>query len=345
VLGASPAFCQVAAPDVFEPVLENAKVLTSVEDRDSALNLLDLARHSFRPGTGGHPFVLRASFNATGQTEFEGNGTLQEIVVSNAHWRMTAQIGRTTVVRLATNAGMYGTSATEPVPLRLQLIWTAIFNPIPPLQVNSAMLRSAAVSYQGSSLVCVLSSGWIPAQSTSRYYQERESCVDPETHLLRVWSEKPGIYADYDYENAIDFHGNLVPRRIAISEGGNPLVVIHIDSVEDLADRDQDVLKPTPDLVKTFPFVSTWDFPIHIPPIEGVPLNSRVIVHASVSALDGSVIEAEALRSTNPILTRAAIEAVKSQHFNPNGTQREAFINVQFNSAPPIAPAGKDSAQ
>ena len=335
VFAAQPAFCQIAPLDASEPVTENAKVLSAVEDRDAAINLLEQSRRSFRPGSGGHPFMLRASFNATGQTEFEGAGTLQEILATNSRWRMTSQIGHATVVRLSTGTAVYGTSATEPVPLRLQLIWTAIFNPIPPLQTNAAMLRTADVNYKGASLTCVLSSGWISAASASRYYQERENCVDPQTHLLRVWSEKPGIYADYDYENAIDFHGNQVPRQISITEGGNALVVIHIDSVEDLTEAGEAALKSTPDLVKTFPVVGAWDFPIHVPPVEGVPLDSRVIVHASVSALDGTVVEAEAFNSANPILTRAAIEAVKAQRFSPNGTQREAFINVMFNSLPP----------
>ena len=325
------AFAQVAPPDVLEPVSEPPNVLSAVEDRNNALDLLDRARRNYRSASGGHPFTLKASFTATGQTAFEGDGIIQESVSSDSRWRMTAKIGSATFVRLATEGHMYGNSATEPMPLRLQLIWTAIFNPVPAFNTNSAMLRSASVTYKGGLLTCVLSSGWVATEPVTRFYQEREACVDPETHLLRVWSQKPGIYAEYDYAGAIDFHGNIMARQITITEAGSPTVVIRIDSLEDLTETDEATLKATAGLMKTFPVAGTWDFPMHVPSVEGYAPNKRVIVHASIDALDGKVVEAEALQTTDPALTRAALEAVKAQHFTPTGMQREAFINVMFN--------------
>lgn len=326
---ASPAFCQLAPPDVLEPVNVPATVLSTVEDRGKALYLLEQARHNYRSATGGHPFTLKASFTATGQTEFEGDGKFEE-TVNGSHWRMTAQLGASNTVRLASGTRMYGNSATEPIPLRVQLVWAAIFYPVP-VASRQGTLRMASVIYKGDPLTCILISGSVPRAPATRYYQEVEECVDPESHLLRVWSEKPGIYAEYDYTNAINFHGNVMARQISITEAGIPAVLIHIDSLEDPTEAENAALKATPALVDSFAASAPNTFPLRIPAPQGNSWEARVIVHASIGANDGNVIEAEALQNSDPQLTQAALEAVKSQHFPPTGMQREAFINVMFN--------------
>ena len=327
-----PALCQLAPPDVLEPVNVPARPLTTPEERGQAQDLLAEARRNYRSGSGGHPFTIKASFTATGATAFEGDGRFEETVGGNSHWRMTGQLAGATIVRLGSGGHTYGNSASEPVPLRLQLVWAAIFFPVPTIPSDMAMLRTASVNYKGSSLTCILLSGWVSTQPATRFYQEREACVDAETHLLRVWSEKPGIYAEYDYANSISFHGNVMARRITITEAGQPVVAIRIDSLEDPTPAEEASLKPTPDLVEASPVALPSAFPLRVPAREGFSLDSRVIVHASISATDGKVLEAEALQNT--ALTRAALEAVKAQHFPPNGTQREAFINVMFNLPP-----------
>ena len=44
-------------------------------------------------------------------------------------------------------------------------------------------------------------------------------CVDPKTGELQTYSIAPGIYSAYDYTNALAFHGQTLPRRIAVMEG------------------------------------------------------------------------------------------------------------------------------
>jgi hypothetical protein len=322
------AFCQIAPPDPLEPVNEPATLLSTVEERTNAINLLDKARRNYRSASGGHPFTLNASFTATGQTAFEGDGHFQMIVHSKS-WRMEAQLGRSTTIRLVSGGHTYGNSATEPIPLRILLLWTAIFNPI---DSNGAMgtLRSVSVNYKGQKLTCVLVSGSVPRIPAPRYYQEHETCVDAESGLLKVWSEKPGIYADYDYTGAIDFHGNIMARQITITEAGTPTLQIHIDSLRDATPEDEALLRPGPPLVTTFNVSIPNTFPLRVPPSEGEPPDVRVIVHAAIDANDGHVLEAEALQSWNPQLAQAAIEAVKAVRFAPTGLEREAFINVMF---------------
>ena len=54
-----------------------------------------------------------------------------------------------------------------------------------------------------------------------------------------------------------------------------------------------------------------------------------VIVHATLSNVDGRVLEAEALQDTNPELAQAAVELVEHSRFPATGVQQEVFINVQ----------------
>ena len=192
------------------------------------------------------------------------------------------------------------------------------------------MLRSASVNYKGTPVVCILSSGWVSTEPATRFYQEREACVDPESHLLRVWSEKPGIYAEYDYTYAIDFHGTLMAREITISEAGRTTVVIHIDSLEAPTAAEEAAVNVTPDLVESFSVTAFSAFPLRVPAPKQTPPNKRVMVHATIGPADGKVLEAEALQNLDPELTQAALEGVKAQRFRPTGAQREAYINVMF---------------
>lgn len=328
---APAAFSQLAPPDSLEPVTEPAKYLSSVEDRDAALTLLQRARKNYRPGSGNHPFTLRATFTATGHTQFEGDGTFEETVAGPGRWKMASKIGGLTVVRLVEGGRSFGNSASDPIPMRLELIWTALFDPIA-ARGEGATLRMATVNYKGAEVNCVLASGSVPRMPATRYYQEVESCVDPQSGLIRVWSEKPGIYAEYDYTNSINFHGNVMAGSITISEAGAPVVAIHIDSLRDPSEEDLAGLKASPDLVPSFGLGSPLTFPISVPPLQGNgDASSRVIVHAVIDAVDGKVVEAEALQNSNPELAQAALEYVKAKRYPPTGIQREAFINVMFN--------------
>jgi hypothetical protein len=116
----SVAFCQLAPADAFEPVNQLAVYLGTTEQRSKAIYLVDQARHNYRPGTGAHPFTLKASFTSTGQTSFEGDGTFEETVMG-ADYHMVAKLGGSTIVRVMSGGRAFGNTANDPLPLRLQL--------------------------------------------------------------------------------------------------------------------------------------------------------------------------------------------------------------------------------
>jgi hypothetical protein len=321
------AFCQLAPADAFEPVNQLAVYLGTTEERLQAIYLVDQARHNYRPGTSAHPFTLKASFTSTGQTSFEGDGTFEE-TVTGANYHMVAKLGGSTIVRVMSGGRALGNTPNDPLPLRLQLIWASLFFPIG--HDNNGTLRTASVNYEGQNLTCVLHSGSVPRTPSLRYFQETEACIDPERGLLRVWSEKPGIYAEYDYNGELNFHGNVVARQITVTEAGVQTVVIRVESLQDPSEMELASVKPEPGLQPTFGLGGLDTFPIRAARIPGISPGARVIVHASIGANDGRVIEAEALQMEDAQLAEAAVQLVKSQRFAPTGLQREAFINVMF---------------
>lgn len=335
---APTVFCQVAPADAFEPLNQFPSYLGTTEERQKAIYLLDEARHNYRAATGGHPFTLKASFTTAGHTSYEGDGTFEE-TVSGANYRMVAKLGGSTIVRVVNSGRTYGNTPKDPLPLRLQLIWATLFFPVD-YNANVGALRMASVSYKGQELSCILHSGSVPRTLSLRYFQEHEFCVDPPKGVLRVWSEKPGIYAEYDYSSALEFHGHLMARQITVTEAGAQTVVIRVESLQDPSDAELAALKPTADLERTFGIGGLATFPIRAARVPGISPDTRVIVHASIAANDGRVIEAEALQMEDARLAEIALELVKSQRFAPTGLQREAFINVMFDLPVPGAATG-----
>jgi hypothetical protein len=328
------ALCQIAPADAFEPLNQVPVYLGTSEDRAKAIYLLDQARHNYRPGTGAHPFTLKARFTTSGHTGYEGDGTFEE-TVSGANYRMVSRLGDSTIVRVMNGSRAFGNTSSDPLPLRLHLIWASLFFPID--NANGGALRMASVNYKGQELTCILHSGSVPRVPSLRYFQEHEFCVDPEKGVLRVWSEKPGIYAEYDYSDALEFHGHIVARQITITEAGAQTAVIRIESLQDPSETELAALKPTTELEPTFGIGGLDTFPIRAARVPGTSPNTRVIVHASIAADDGRVVEAEALQMEDARLAEMAIELVKSRHFAPTGLQREAFINVMFDLPGPSA--------
>jgi hypothetical protein len=73
-------------------------------------------------------------------------------------------------------------------------------------------------------------------------------------------------------------------------------------------------------------------FPMRVDPSDA-PTSTYfqpVIVHATLDAQEGRVLDAEPLQNSNQDLSRAAMELVRSTSFPASGFQQEVFISVQF---------------
>ncbi|MFZ0416716.1 MAG: hypothetical protein WAM04_01315 [Candidatus Sulfotelmatobacter sp.] len=320
--------------DPHEMVTRQPRTLTKPADRNAALDLLDRTRQNYNLRDIATPYALKVSFETNGATQNEGEGTMEELSDGASHWRWATQFQNSHVVRIGTEGRVYGTNPSEPVPLRVQLIRSALHWPIM-RNAGASAIRAADVNRDGMALSCLLLSAAIPPNPAPRSWYEREYCIDAATGLLQMWSEAPGIYAVYDYAGAANFHGHLLPRQISIFEDGSLAVQARVESLEDAPNVDASLFKPTPEMVDaggSFTLASPRRFPMRVDPSDG-PTSTffqPVIVHAILDAQDGSVLDAEALQNSDRDLARAAIDLVRSTSFDPSGFQQEAFINVQF---------------
>jgi hypothetical protein len=327
-------FAQTNPPpsDPHELVTHQPRTLSSPAERSAAIDLLEHARQDLNMHTFG-AYELKASFETSGATQSEGSGTMEELS-NGPEWRWTAQMQGASVIRMGGNGHAYGANPNEPVPLRIQEIRAALHWPIL-RNPGSAVIRSANEELNGKPVTCLLLSAAVPENPAPRAWVEEEYCIDPASGLLQMWSAAPGIYAEYDYEGSAEFKGHTLPRQISIFEGGALVVQARVESFGDPGQIDPSAFKPGPEMTdadESFTLSGPRRFPMRVDPSDG-PTSTYfqpVIVHATLDAQEGRVIDAEALQNSSQDLSRAALELVKSTSFHATGFQQEVFINVQF---------------
>src|SRR5271163_141578 len=323
-----------AVPDSpLELVTGSARALITPEDRDAAMDLLARARLNISLHAAGvPPYEMKVSFTASGGSQFEGDGTMEEIYAGPV-LRWTARLASSSQMHIVAGGQTFATNPKEPVPLRIQQVRGAIFQPIGPAP-GTGMIRAQAVQRDGQQLTCLLFSLSVPTKPMPRQWVETEFCIDPQTALLHSWSVAPGIYVNYDYTNAIQYHSRTIARQITVVEGNEPVLKIHIDSLKDADNLDPRIFEPTREMLSSGP-AFVLGYPRRFPMRAGQLDNSTaqmiqpVIVHATLSNVDGRVIEAEALQESNPELAQQAVELVEHSTFPGTGVQQEVFINVQ----------------
>jgi hypothetical protein len=328
-------FAQTNPPpsDPHELVVHQPHTLSSPAERSAAIDLLEHARQDLNMHIFG-AYELKASFQTSGPTQNEGDGTMEELS-SGPEWRWTAQMQGASVVRMGGNGHAYGANPNEPVPMRIQEIRAALHWPIFRNAGAMSVIRSANVQLNGKPVTCLLLSSAVPENPAPRAWVEEEYCIDPATGLLQMWSAAPGIYAEYDYEAAAEFKGHILPRQISIFEGGALAVQARVESFGDPGEIDPNAFKPGAEMTgagESFILSGLRRFPMRVDPSDA-PTSTYfqpVIVHATLDAQEGRVMDAEVLQNSNQDLSRAALELVRSTSFQPTGFQQEVFISVQF---------------
>lgn len=328
-------FAQTNPParDPNEFVTHEPRMLTKTDDRADAVAFLRSARSKNDLRDVTTPYSLKVSFETSGASQLEGKGTFEEFSDDTSR-RWTAKLGDYEVTRITNGTHTYSSDPTEPVPMRVQMVRSAIAPPIP-TNPEADTMREATVKRDGKTMECVLGSGSIGAYAPPRAWTETEYCIDTATNLLQMWSEAPGVFALYDYTGSTDFHGHMLPTNISIYQNGQLTLKLHLDSLEDLQELDPNLVTPTQEMLDAGEAVNLGmpnRFPLRVDP-SNAPTSSYfqpVIVHAILDANDGTVIDAEPIQNYDPELTRAAMDLINNSAFPALGFQRDVFINVQF---------------
>lgn len=340
---AAPSTAPLPA-DPFELATGATLKVANPENRALLLNLLERARQNGSElyAAGGPAFHLKVSFTSSGQSRYTGSGEMEEIHYSRqTAWRWTARLGDYSQVRVFQFGVPYDEKTPGPIPLRVQMVRGAVIWPMANVRPGM-MIRMASAQWRGMEIVCALLSDDESATSgQGRHWEEREYCVDTKSALLRIYSEAPGIYTVYDYDDAPHFHGRTLARQISIVESGDIVLQIRVDSLEDAGTPDPALFTPTKQMLAQGPGIVLVR-PVRIPAVAPSPAGHTgkiepVIVHASIDD-QGKVVETEALQNSDPSLSHAALSLVRSATYPPQiqatgPVQTEAFINVEFGAA------------
>lgn len=338
------AFCiaqksQTVAPlpdDPLELATGPAQSLNDPARRMLVLGLLEGARQNNGMHTaGGAPFTMKVSFESTGTSHYIGAGDVDETWMNGRTWHWSAHVADYSIHRIFYEGAPYDEKPKGPIPLRVKMVREAVFWPISG-QFAASYLRVAAARWEGTDVMCILQSrgpGAASNEELGRHWEEREFCIDPKSGFLRTYSEAPGIYTVYNYDETLKFHGRTLSRSIYVVQGGDTVLQIHLDSIADPQPTQnefiptQDMLARGPAFMMTAP-VHLWIEDDQLPGQNGV---QPAIVHALLNDA-GRVLDAELIERNGP-LANDALTFVKTKIF-PSGykgeREREAFIQVTF---------------
>jgi hypothetical protein len=354
-LVASVAFGQSRHPvaplpsDPLELATGPTKVLDTPQLRAMVLGLLEQARQNSGLHTAGSaPFDLKVSFTSSGDNRYTGTGDLEETWMSGKLWRWTAHLADYSLDRVFYKGYVFDEKVSRPMPLRLRLVRAAVFWPING-NFAPAYLRVATAKWDGDEVMCILRSRGPgdeggetedadAANSLGRKWGEREYCIDPKSGLLRTYSEAPGVYTVYDYNDVtIHFHGRSLARQISVVEGGTTVLKIHLNSMEDPHVTDANFFTPTQQMLAAGP-QELANGVLHFSQVASAAGRTGVVQPVVVIATintKGKVEEVETPPNSDASLSEAAVSLVKQTTYGrikSDGIplQRLVYINVKF---------------
>jgi len=309
--------------------------------REAALQLLARARSSFALRSAGQGYDLKVSFtvDSHGETNYDGAWEMEDLFAPGQghRWTATAASGYTTT-GIATAGEIYGDGTASAVPLRLLEARGVLFDPIQsPAYADRGSIRTSTATFHGATVTCLsLSRSRNTANlAPGRDWEETEECIDPQSGLLQVHSEAPGRYAAYDYADAPQLGGHILPRSVTITEAGRTVSKISVESLLGMTTADRGLFVPTDAMKAKGPAVAMTSA-TKVSRIQGQgPFTSAVTLRPvcvfGMVTPTGHLVEAHALQPSDPN-SQAAVEDAKKIDFSPQtpagAPPRQHFVFV-----------------
>ena len=296
--------------------------------RKAALELLARARNSYALRSARQAYHLRISFavDSQNQTDYDGAWEMEDLFVpgKGLHWTAQAAAGYS-ITGIASNGELYAEGTDSLIPFRLEEARGVLLHPLPSASFASReSIRTATVSFQGSQLTCLLlssSSGKTAIPALGRSWEESEECIDPQSGLLRTHSEAPGRYAVYDYSNAPQLGGSMLPRSVTISEGGRIVSKISVEMLEEITLTDQNLFVPSDEMRargRSIEMTAVEKISrVHGASTSGMTVRTVCVV--GVVTPTGHLVEAHSLQPSDPN-SRAAVEDARLVNYAPPAT-------------------------
>jgi len=285
----------------------------------------------------GIPFHMKATYVASGNAEFTGNGTYEEWWQSKVTWRKEATLGDSKYVLLVVDGKVVIHPTMEYVPLRLrQAMDYVLFQEDKSEDSLNWKLQHQKIS--GVELT-LLSSSSCPPSKLKAECLNQDYFTDNGILRIRKNNALTTVYNNFQL-----FQNVLFPRNILFSDTNQPALNINVTTLERLNEKSTEIFQskgnsqpgsiafwvPDDDALRTlFPgnpqiqkFKDTKASLKHIVDPE-YPMDARsrriqgtVEVAATIDA-SGKIREPYVLISRGPSLDEAALRAVRQWQYHP----------------------------
>jgi len=324
--------------DPLELVTGQITAVDTAASRGPVLQLLARARTNYAVRSAGQGYDLKVAFmvNSGGQTDYDGPWEMEDMFDPQQGFRWTAKAGAAyTTTQIALKQAHYGEGTGNVIPLRLQEARAALFDPIPSGNLDRVLIRTSTASFNGAEVTCVLLSTSGNAAAAGRRWDESEECIDARSGLLQVHSQAPGRYYAYDYLDAPQFAGHMLPRKVIVTEAGKTVSEIRVESLAALPSADPALFVPSEEMkargaavaMAGAQKISRFSAPGPLPPGATV---QPVCVFGLVTP-SGQLVEAHSLQPSDPN-SQAAVDAAKQIKFpipaQPGARPQQYFVFV-----------------
>ncbi|HWF67726.1 MAG TPA: energy transducer TonB [Acidobacteriaceae bacterium] len=315
-------YSQVSPASTVQPPSETAKPTPT--NPKTPKEFFARARQFSDLEAAGIPFHLKATYVATGDTEFTGDGTIEEWWQSKDVWRKEVTFGeyRSVLIKNGQPPEFYGTS--DSVPMRLIQANAAILIHIASGDESSRRWKMANKNISGVDLD-VLSKNQ-SAFLSNKISEEVQYYFTPEG-ILRV--QRNGDLITY-YNNFQAFKNLLTPRTIEFTARGKRLLTISIETLDPLTQSKEAILGLT-SAPKNLPLIGSalhttspdgqlqvisMVYPVYPSNAKAEKIQGSVGIRVTIDG-KGKVRDPHVLSSTAKSLNEAALDAVRQRRYQP----------------------------
>jgi TonB family protein len=306
----------------------SAKAAAPLPDPQTPQEFFARARQLSDLEGSGIPFHLKATYVASGDAEFTGNGTYEEWWQSKDLWRKEATLGDYKYWLLRNGRDVQAYASSSYTPLRLRQMLDAVLIRIAPDAGTTSDWKLKKKKLDHVELVVLSSDGWcgdaFPAAKcvTQDYFTPQG--------ILRIHTQD----AVEDVFNGMQpFRGLIVPRNIVLGADGAITLTISVGSL-DMLSKDEVLLKmdgPPPEglhpimkpiHIKVAPTseASTKALsmvqPIYPAEAKQRRIQGTVVIGATIDE-SGNIREPHVIRSTGQLLDKSALDAVRHWKYMP----------------------------
>lgn len=312
--------------DTLELVAGQIPVAATPASRKAILQLLARARNNYALRMAGQGYDLKINFavDSRGQTDYDGAWEMEDLFVpgQGLHWTARAAAGYT-ITGVAAAGELYEEGTANGVPLRLEEARGILLHPLPSAAYSSReSIRTSAATFHGVPVTCVLlsSSKKEATPALGRGWEESEECID-QSGFLQVHSEAPGRYAVYDYSNAPQLGGHVLPRTVTVTEAGRVVSKISVEKLEEITVADPNLFLPADGMTARGQAIEMTAV-TKVSRIHGQgPFTSAMTVRGvcvfGIVTPTGQLVEAHSLQPSDPN-SQAAVEDAKQIDFSPS---------------------------